>query len=151
MRRISDALHAEKFEVFLTSRSLINLMYSEEQYGAITQIAEHLKPGGYYFGIENFMQGQRNFNQLRIAMGLPEIPVRWHNHFFEEQEYIERTAAHFEFAGIRKLSEFLLPCDASDLFGRLSLGRRRAGLFPSDPPDGWKASTDRRLLPDQVS
>jgi ubiquinone/menaquinone biosynthesis C-methylase UbiE len=96
MRRISDALHAEKFEVFLTSRSLINLMYSEEQYGAIAQIAEHLKPGGYYFGIENFMQGQRNFNQLRIAMGLPEIPVRWHNHFFEEQEYIERTAAHFD-------------------------------------------------------
>ena len=96
MRRVSDALKGEKFEVFLTSRSLINLMYSEEQYSAIEQIAEHLKPGGYYFGIENFMEGQRNFNQLRVAMGLPEISVRWHNHFFDEQEYAARTAKHFD-------------------------------------------------------
>jgi ubiquinone/menaquinone biosynthesis C-methylase UbiE len=96
MRRVSDVLKGKKFEVFLTSRSLINLMYSEEQYGAIEQIAEHLKPGGYYFGIENFMQGQNNFNALRVAMGLPEIPVRWHNHFFDEQEYIARTAKHFD-------------------------------------------------------
>lgn len=96
MRRLSDAIQAEKFEVFLTSRSLINLMFSDEQYGTITQIAEHLKPGGYYFGIENFMQGQNNFNQLRVAMGLPEIPVRWHNHFFDEQEYVTRTASHFD-------------------------------------------------------
>ena len=93
MRRLSDAIQAEKFEVFLTSRSLINLMFSDEQYGTITQIAEHLKPGGYYFGIENFMQGQNNFNQLRVAMGLPEIPVRWHNHFFDEQEYVARIAS----------------------------------------------------------
>ena len=96
MRRVSDVLKGKKFEVFLTSRSLINLMYSEEQYGAIEQIAEHLKPGGYYFGIENFMQGQNNFNALRVAMGLPEIPVRWHNHFFDEQEYVARTAKHFD-------------------------------------------------------
>ena len=96
MRRVSDALKGEKFEVFLTSRSLINLMQTDEQYSAITQIAEHLKPGGYYFGIENFMQGQRNFNQARVAVGLPEIPVRWHNHFFEEKEYAERTAKHFD-------------------------------------------------------
>ena len=96
MRRLSAALQADKFEVFLTSRSLINLMYSEEQYDVIAQIAKHLKSGGYYFGIENFMQGQRNFNQLRTAMGLPEIPVRWHNHFFDEDEYIARTAEHFD-------------------------------------------------------
>jgi ubiquinone/menaquinone biosynthesis C-methylase UbiE len=96
MRRVSNVLHGEKFEVFLTSRSLINLMLPEEQYGAIAQIAEHLKPGGYYFGIENFVGGQKNFNQARVAMGLPEIPVRWHNHFFDEQEYLEKTAKHFD-------------------------------------------------------
>lgn len=96
MRRISDALKLRKVEVFLTSRSLINLMYSEEQYDAIAQIAQHLVPGGYYFGVENFIQGQNNFNQLRTAMGLPEIPVRWHNHFFDEREYVERTSEHFD-------------------------------------------------------
>jgi ubiquinone/menaquinone biosynthesis C-methylase UbiE len=96
MRRLSECLEAEKFEVFLTSRSLINLMFAEEQYGTIAQIAEHLKPGGYYFCIENFMQGQHNFSQLRAAMGLPEIPVRWHNNFFDEREFVARTARHFD-------------------------------------------------------
>lgn len=96
MRRLSDAVQAEKFEVFLTMRSLINLMLPEEQYGTLVQIAEHLKAGGYYFGVENFMQGQTNFNQLRVAMGLPEIPVRWHNNFFVEQEYVTRIASHFD-------------------------------------------------------
>jgi len=96
MRRVSDAMKSDRAEVFLTSRSLINLMHSEEQYGAIAQIAAHLRPGGYYFGIENFMQGQNNFNQLRAAMGLPPIPVRWHNNFFEEQVFAAETARHFD-------------------------------------------------------
>ena len=96
MRRLSDRLGTEKFEVFLTSRSLINLMFPEEQYETIAHIAEHLKPGGYYFCIENFMQGQNNFNQLRVAMGLPEIPVRWHNNFFDEREFAARTAKYFD-------------------------------------------------------
>ena len=143
MRRVSDVLKGKKFEVFLTSRSLINLMYSEEQYGAIEQIAEHLKPGGYYFGIENFMQGQNNFNALRVAMGLPEIPVRWHNHFFDEQEYIARTAKHFELARVRELSEFLLSRDAGHLLRRLSIDGRGAGLFPPDPSYCRAAASDR--------
>jgi len=96
MRRVSDALKSEKSEVFLTSRSLINLMHAEEQYGAIAQIAGHLRPGGYYFCIENFMQGQNNFNQLRSAMGLPPIPVRWHNNFFDEKVFVSETAKHFD-------------------------------------------------------
>lgn len=96
MRSFSDAVQEEKFEAFLTMRSLINLMKSEEQYRTIIQIAEHLKPGGYYFGVENFLQGQTNFNQLRKKMGLPEIPVRWHNHFFDEEEYLTRISGHFD-------------------------------------------------------
>jgi ubiquinone/menaquinone biosynthesis C-methylase UbiE len=96
MRSLADILGTEKYEIFFTSRSLINLMFPEEQYGTIAQIAEHLKPGGYYFAIENFMQGQNNFNQLRVAMGLPEIPVRWHNHFFDEQEYAAQISKHFD-------------------------------------------------------
>jgi ubiquinone/menaquinone biosynthesis C-methylase UbiE len=96
MRRLGDALNTEKFEVFYTMRSMINLMQSEEQYSTLMQIAEHLKPGGYYFGCENFMQGQNNFNRMREAMGLPEIPVRWHNHFFDEEEYVSRAESHFD-------------------------------------------------------
>lgn len=96
MRRLSEIAPGERFEVFYTMRSLINLMLSDEQYGVLIQIGEHLAPGGYYFGCENFIQGQDNFNRMRVAMGLPEIPVRWHNHFFDQGEWVTRLASHFD-------------------------------------------------------
>jgi hypothetical protein len=77
-------------------RSLINLTTSEQQYATIAQIGQHLAPGGYYFCVENFMQGQDNFNRIRVAMGLPEIPVRWHNLFFEEERFKAETRKHFD-------------------------------------------------------
>ena len=96
MRRLSDSLRSDRFEGFLTMRSLINLTTSEQQYDTIAQIAQHLVPGGYYFCIENFVQGQNNFNRLRVAMGLPEIPVRWHNLFFEDETFLAQTRRHFD-------------------------------------------------------
>jgi ubiquinone/menaquinone biosynthesis C-methylase UbiE len=96
MRDLSASLHAERFDVCLSMRSLINLTSSEEQYATIAQIAEHLVPGGHYFCIENFRQGQENFNRLRVAMGLPEIPVRWHNHFFDEERFVAEGQRYFD-------------------------------------------------------
>jgi ubiquinone/menaquinone biosynthesis C-methylase UbiE len=96
MRHLSAALGTDKFAVFVTMRSLINLTSPEEQYDTIAQIAQHLIPGGYYFCIENFMQGQESFNRLRVAMGLPEIPVRWHNIFFDEARYVEELSPYFD-------------------------------------------------------
>ena len=29
-------------------------------------------------------------------MGLPEIPVRWHNHFFDEEEFVDQTSDSFD-------------------------------------------------------
>jgi len=96
MRNLSASLHGERFAVCLSMRSLINLTSDEEQYATVAQIAAHLLPGGHYFCIENFMQGQRNFNRLRAAMGLPEIPVRWHNHFFEEDVFVREAGRYFD-------------------------------------------------------
>lgn len=96
MRHLDDSLSGERFDVFMSMRSLINLTTSAQQYSTIAQIADHLKPGGYYFCIENFMGGQTNFNGLRAAMGLPEIPVRWHNHFFDEEEFVAETSEWFD-------------------------------------------------------
>jgi hypothetical protein len=42
------------------------------------------------------MGGQTSFNRMREAMGLPEIPVRWHNHFFEEARFLEETRPVFD-------------------------------------------------------
>jgi ubiquinone/menaquinone biosynthesis C-methylase UbiE len=95
-RRLSSFLGADRFDIILTMRSLINLPNTRQQYNALRQIAKHLKAGGYYFGSENFIQGQNAFNRLRVAMGLPEIPVRWHNHFFDEVEFFAETEPFFE-------------------------------------------------------
>jgi ubiquinone/menaquinone biosynthesis C-methylase UbiE len=96
VRCLSSFIKADKFDVILTMRSLINLPSTKDQYDALRQIAKHLKTGGYYFGAENFIQGQNAFNHLRIAMGLPEIPIRWHNHFFDEKEFAAETKQFFD-------------------------------------------------------
>jgi len=36
--------------------------------------------------IENFMEGQINFNRVREDVGLQPIPVRHHNRFFDAHE-----------------------------------------------------------------
>jgi ubiquinone/menaquinone biosynthesis C-methylase UbiE len=96
MRDLITSLRSERHQAFLTMRSLINLTTSEQQYDTIAQIAEHLVPGGYYFCIENFIQGQESFNRMRVAMGLPEIPVRWHNHFFDEVRFLAEARQAFD-------------------------------------------------------
>ncbi|MEC9071851.1 MAG: hypothetical protein VX938_05700, partial [Myxococcota bacterium] len=39
---------------------------------------------------------QRALNEARARLELPEIPVRWHNRFFVEDEFRTRTAAFFD-------------------------------------------------------
>jgi ubiquinone/menaquinone biosynthesis C-methylase UbiE len=96
MRDLSGCLGEERFEAFLTTRSLINLTTSDQQYATIAQIADHLVPGGYYFCVENFLQGQESFNRMRVAVGLPEIPIRWHNVFFDEVRFVEEVGTRFD-------------------------------------------------------
>jgi ubiquinone/menaquinone biosynthesis C-methylase UbiE len=96
MRDVSASLRSERVQAFLTMRSLINLTTSEQQYATIKQVAKHLVPGGYYYCIENFIQGQEGFNRMRVAVGLPEIPVRWHNLFFDEGRFLVETRQLFD-------------------------------------------------------
>lgn len=84
------------FDVVMTDRCLINLDSAEKQACAIGQIARRLRPGGYYVAIENFLEGQENLTRARGQMGLPEIPVRWHNRFFTEREWRQAAEPWFE-------------------------------------------------------
>lgn len=84
-----------QLDVAMTDRCLINLETSGAQYAAIAGIAKCLKPGGVYLAIENFHEGQNAMNMTRAAVGLPEIAVRWHNHFFHEADFRTQTAQHF--------------------------------------------------------
>ena len=84
------------FDVVLSDRCLINLDSFENQSEAIAQIANHTRPGGYFIAIENFTEGHENMNAARRQMGLPEIPVRWHNLYFQEEPFIQCVERFFQ-------------------------------------------------------
>lgn len=84
------------FDVAISDRCLINLDSAEEQSLAISLIASRIKPAGYYIAIENFVEGQSNMNNARREVGLPEIPVRWHNLYFKEGDFAHYAEPYFD-------------------------------------------------------
>ena len=96
-----DVLHLSElcgdaaYDVVLTDRCLINLDSVDDQSEAIAQIGMRTKPGGFYVAIENFIEGHENMNKARSAVGVPEIPVRWHNLYFREREFVQSAERFF--------------------------------------------------------
>jgi SAM-dependent methyltransferase len=84
------------YDFVTTDRCLINLTSYENQRHAIAQIAAVLRPGGHYIAVENFVEGQEAMNAARRSVDLPEIPIRWHNLFFEESAFRAACEPHFE-------------------------------------------------------
>ena len=99
---VGDVIELDKvcgdsfYDVVLSVRCLINLDSAESQLHAIGEIARHTKPGRYYVAVENFIEGHENMNQARRAVGLPAIPVRWHNLYFKEKEFVRGVEPFFE-------------------------------------------------------
>ena len=79
---------ADCFDLAFTTRCLINLPDWELQRLALRNIHHALHVGGHYLMIENFIEGQENFNRLRREFGLPEIAVRNHNLFFDRSRLL---------------------------------------------------------------
>jgi ubiquinone/menaquinone biosynthesis C-methylase UbiE len=92
---LRQACGSEVYDIVLSDRCLINLESTDRQSDAIAQIAEHTKIGGYYIAIENFVEGHENMNNARTSIGLPEIPVRWHNLYFKEHGFILSAKCFF--------------------------------------------------------
>lgn len=101
---LGQNFHHLLYDVVLSDRCLINLGSFGYQSEAIVQIANRIKPGGYYFAIENFVEGHENMNAARRQMGLPEIPVRWHNLYFEEKPFVQCADRFFESVSFREFS-----------------------------------------------
>ncbi len=85
-----------RFDAVVSMRCLINLESAEQQAMAFSQIAAALKPGGMLIAFENFMEGQEEMNRARERMGLPPIPIRWHNRYFREDEFRDLAEPHFQ-------------------------------------------------------
>jgi ubiquinone/menaquinone biosynthesis C-methylase UbiE len=84
-----------KFDIIISDRCLINLDSSDIQYQAISDISKHLTHNGYFIAIENFIEGHNLMNDSRKAIGLPEIPIRWHNKYFNEEDIIKNSKNFF--------------------------------------------------------
>jgi SAM-dependent methyltransferase len=96
---LGDAVGETRFAAVITDRVLINLTSFEAQVEALRAIADCLAPGGTYIAIENFMDGQEQLTLARAAVGLPEIPVRWHNRYLQESDF--RRVAEESFGDVR--------------------------------------------------
>jgi SAM-dependent methyltransferase len=94
-RDIRESLNAD-LDLIYTTRCLINLPSWDLQKLAIANIHEALRPGGIYLMVENFFEGQENFNQVRRNFGLPEIPIREHNFFFQRSRLVDYIDSQFE-------------------------------------------------------
>jgi hypothetical protein len=46
--------------------------------------------------IENFIEGQDNFNRVRASFGLPEISIREHNCLFNRNRLLDFVSNYFE-------------------------------------------------------
>lgn len=84
------------FGLIYTTRCLINLPSWNLQKIAIDNIHSALSIGGVYLMIENFVEGQESFNQVRKSYGLSEIPIRDHNFFFQRDRLLDYMDGRFK-------------------------------------------------------
>jgi len=86
VRQLGDDLG--QFQHIMTQRCLINLETEEEQRRAFSSILQLLSPGGYYYMIEAFNDGNRTLNALRDIFHLEPMTSPWHNRFFELKDVL---------------------------------------------------------------
>jgi len=91
-------------DVVLTDRSLINLKTFEEQKTAIRNIYLYLKNGGVYIGIENFLESHNKLNKERSRLNLSKIDIRWHNHYFIQDDLSKHLKSIFSDSEISTFS-----------------------------------------------
>ena len=93
---VCQSLPCKDLEMVYSTRCLINLPTWELQQIALANIADSLIVNGHYVMIENFMEGHNNFNHVRDSFGLPEIPVREHNLYFNRTKLLNFVSKQFE-------------------------------------------------------
>ena len=72
------------YDLVVSQRFLINLMEWPLQQRVLLDLMNVLKPGGRLLMLEGSRQGVDSLNELRGAAGMPPLPVKWHNLFFDD-------------------------------------------------------------------
>jgi SAM-dependent methyltransferase len=96
--RQMDALHPDglqaDYDVVVSQRFLINLTDWGLQRQVLVTLMRALRPGGRFLMLEGSQGGVRELDELRAAWGLPPIPVKWHNLFFDDDALASFMAEH---------------------------------------------------------
>jgi ubiquinone/menaquinone biosynthesis C-methylase UbiE len=88
--------YANKFDLVVSQRLVINFMTWEEQKRVLENIRESLRPGGRYIMIENTFEGFEALNAVRRAVGLANVPLHdWHNYFLHYDRLMEFLEGKF--------------------------------------------------------
>jgi ubiquinone/menaquinone biosynthesis C-methylase UbiE len=88
--------YANKFDLVLSQRVVINFMTWEEQKQVLQNIRSTLRQGGRYIMIENTFEGFDAMNEARRAVGLKNVPLHdWHNHFLHYDQLMEFLKGKF--------------------------------------------------------
>lgn len=126
-----------KFDLAISTACLINLPTYEDQCKAIGNIASTLTDNGHYIMIENTLDGLEKINLWRRRVGHDEIPVRWHNNYFNEKDLIAAVEPYFDVLEINHFSSsyYFLSRVVYPLFTKKpkynSIFNRIASLIPS--------------------
>ncbi len=73
------------YDVIVSQRFLINLMEWELQKKILLTLMSLLRLGGRLIMLEGSKQGVESLNEFRCLLGLPPIPVKWHNLFIDDE------------------------------------------------------------------
>lgn len=79
-------LPSNNYDAIVSQRFLINMPSWEAQQKVLTELYLKLKPGGRLILLEGSKLGTDQLNGARELLGLPPIPVRWHNVFIDDRE-----------------------------------------------------------------
>jgi len=99
-----DKLVFSKVDLVISDRCLINLKSLNHQRKAVEKIADVINNHGYFIAIENFVEGHKNMNQARKKLNLAEIPIRWHNLFFSESDFMSIIKKKFKLISLKNFS-----------------------------------------------
>ncbi len=92
----NNSIRYNHFDIVISDRCLINLETIENQILAIRHIRTALKDKGIYLMFENCLQPLENLNQVRRSFSLPDIEVRWHNIYIDEQNFFSAIRDDFK-------------------------------------------------------
>src|SRR5690606_2291610 len=74
-----------QFDLILTERVIINVLERWQQYQAVGNIAQKLRPGGRYIMIESFKEPLQELNRGRKEMCLDPVEESYQNRYIDER------------------------------------------------------------------